>query len=232
MQSRIYILLLIILTVSIIQPLEAQLSVGVNAGVTRMKFSGDATSGYGHFQPGPGFSAAFRTDYRFSDAVAISFQPGYSTLRSSYQVMNDSGTAVVDSTQMTLQSFSLPLHAVIWSENGRFFVLAGMQFDYTLDFKSEVLISPLSSSSPSSVYNMRDYNLYMQFGAGFIIPLGKPYLSFELRYSQGLLDLTTPLVQTDTFLQRTKLTNISFVVGLQLPLGSYSEKYQIKRRAR
>ena len=234
MHSRIYILLLIVFIVPIVQPLEAQFSVGVNAGITRMKFSGDATNSYGRFKPDPGFSAALRTDYRISDALTISFQPGYSVLRSRYQVKNDSGTAVVDSTQMTLKSFSLPMHAVVWSENGRFFVLAGMQLDYTLAFESGVLKSPFSppSSSSSSTYNVRDYNLYMQFGAGFIIPLGKPYLSFELRYSQGLLNLSQELVHVDTYLPRTKLTNVSFVVGLQFPLGSYSEKYQVKKRTK
>ncbi len=141
--------------------------------------------------------------------------------------MNDSGTAAVDSTNLTVNSFSLPLHAIVWSENGRFFVLAGIQMDYTLSFKSRVLLTPYSES-----YEIRDFNLYAQFGAGFIVPLGKPYLSFELRYSQGLLDLNGEFFQSDSYLPRTKLTNISFVVGLQFPLGAYSDKYQVKRKAR
>ena len=206
MQNRIVIIILIVLTMPIVQPLDAQFSLGVNAGVTRMKFSGDATTGLGYFVPDPGFSTALRVDYRISDAVALSFQPGFSQLRSSYFVMNDSATRAIDSTDLRLNSFSLPLHVIAWSENGRFFVLAGMQFDYTLSFKGKALKSPYS---PGSSYEVNDYNLYAQFGAGFIVPLGKPYLSFELRYSQGILDLTDPLVHQDSFIPRTKLTNIN-----------------------
>ena len=220
---------LIGLLLFIIQPSIAQFSIGGNIGLTRIKFNGDVSKGVSRFQPDPGFSAAARLDYRISEVISLSVQPGVSTLRSRYQVMNDSGTAVVDSIRLTLTSFSLPLHALVWSENGRFYVLAGMQLDYTLGFKPEVLMSPTSSTMN---YDVRDYNLYLQFGAGYIIPLGKPYLTFELRYSQGILDLTAPPIQQETYLSRTKLTNISLMVGLQVPLGAYSEKYPIKRKAR
>lgn len=227
MKVRTIVFLLIVLTLPLVQPLEAQFSLGVNAGVNRMKFSGDAAAGLGYFVPGIGFSSALRVDYRISDAIALSLQPGYSQLRSSYFVMNDSATLAVDSTDLRLNSFSLPLHVIVWSENGRFFVLAGMQFDYTLSLKGQTLVSPYSDA-----YDVRDYNLYAQFGAGFIVPLGKPYLSFEFRYSQGLLDLSDPLVHQDSFLPRTKLTNINVIVGLQWPLGKYSDRYPVKKKKR
>ena len=225
MKVRTVVFLLIILTLPVVQPLSAQFSLGVNAGVTRMKFSGDAAAGLGYFEPNPGFSTAFRVDYRISDAVALSLQPGYSQLRSSYFVMNDSATRTIDSTDLSLNSFSLPLHMIIWSENGRFYALAGMQLDYTLSLKGKALVSPYSTS-----YEVRDYHIYAQFGAGFIVPIGKPYLNFEIRYSQGLLDLSEPLVHQDSFLPRTKLTNISILIGLQYPLGKYSERYPVKRK--
>ena len=226
MRIRLIIILVAIFSVSFALQLDAQVSLGVNAGITRMKFSGDPPDGIGYFAPKPGFSSSLRLDYRFSDAVALSIQPGFSVLRSKYVVMNDSGTAAVDSTHFTLNSFSLPLHAVIWSENGRFYVLAGFEFDYTLDFKGETLISPVSLQD-----EVTDFNIYAQFGAGFIIPLGRPYLSFEIRYSQGLVDFNKALVHQDSFLPRTKLTNLSFLVGLQVPLGN-TEIYQVKKKKR
>jgi hypothetical protein len=205
--------------------LEAQFSVGINAGVTRMKFSGDPVAGFGKFVPAPGFSAGLRADYRFSDAISLSLQPGFSQLRSSYKILNDSATETIDSTRLRLNTVSFPLHVIVWSESGRFYALAGMQFDYTLSLKSENLLSPFSSN-----YDVRNLNLYAQFGAGFILSLGKPYLNFELRYSQGIFDLKDPLVHQESFLPRTKLTNLSFVVGLQIPLGTYAEKYPLKKK--
>jgi len=219
--------LMIILMLSIVRPLDAQFSLGVNAGTTRMKFSGDATAGIGKFVPEPGFSSALRVDYRFTDAIALSLQPGYSLLRSKYKVKNDSGTQVIDSTQLSMNSISLPLHLIVWSENGRFYALAGMQLDYLLSLKGETIKTPYSTG-----YDTKDFYLYAQFGAGFILNIGKPYLNFEIRYSQGILDLTDPLFHQDSFLPRTKLTNINILVGIQWPLGRYSERYPLKRKSK
>lgn len=226
MHIRLIIILVAVFSAPLALQLDAQVSVGVNAGITRMKFSGDSPDGIGYFVPKPGFSSNLRFDYRFNNAVALSIQPGFNNLRSKYVVMNDSGTAAVDSTHFTLNTFSLPLHAVIWSENGRFYVLAGFEFDYTLNFKGETLISPVSLQD-----EVTDYNIYAQFGAGFIIPLGRPYLSFEIRYSQGLVDFNNSLVHEDSFLPRTKLTNLNFLVGFHVPLGN-SEFYQVKKKKR
>jgi hypothetical protein len=229
MRGQAFVFFLIIALIPIVLPLEAQFSLGVNAGVTRIKFSGDRQTGFGYFKPGLGLSAALRLDYRFSNAVAISFQPGITNLRTGFEVGNVRGPGLYDSTQLAMNSISLPLHAVVWSRNGRFFVLAGLQLDYTHGKKGRALISPYAYSP-----EVRDYNLYMQFGAGFIVPLGKPYLSFDLRYSQGLLDLNSPLIHsaTVTALPRTRLTNLLFIIGLQVPLGTYSEKYQVKQKPR
>ncbi len=120
----------------------------------------------------------------------------------------------------------MPLHAIIWSKNGRFYVLAGFEFSYTINFKGDPIILPTITE-----YNVEKYNIYAQFGAGFIIPLGKPYLSFELRYSQGLVDFNHILVHQATDLPRTKLTNINFVIGLQIPLGN-TDVYQVKKKIR
>ena len=223
MRFRFIIFLVAVFSACFSQTLHAQISVGINAGVTRMKFSGDSPDGIGFFVPKPGISSNLRFDYRFNDAFALSIQPGISSLRSNYKVLNDSGTSVIDSTKFTLNSFSLPLHVVVWSENGRFYIIAGFEFDYTLDFKGEVLVSRTSIN-----YEVKDFNIYAQFGAGFIIPLGKPFLSFELRYSQGLVDFNDALVHQDNYLPRTKLTNIHFLLGFHLPLGK-SDVYKLRK---
>ena len=105
-------------------------------------------------------------------------------------------------------------------------MLAGFEFSYTLSFKGDQIVYPTATN-----YEVEKYNIYAQFGAGFIISLGKPYLSFELRYSHGLIDFNSVLVHQGTYLPRTKLTNINFVVGLQIPLGN-ADVYQVKMKNR
>jgi len=199
-------------------PLNAQVALGVNTGITRMKFSGDPPDGIGYFAPRAGFSSALRFDYRLNDAFALSIQPAYSLLRSKYSVLNDSATKVVDSTYFSVPSLSLPVSAIVWSENGRFYVLAGFEITYVLNFTGETPISALQSTE--NIYDVDKFYVYAHFGAGFIIPLGKPYLSFEVRYSQGLKDLNVTLVHQGSYLPRTKLTCFNVLVGLNVPLGN------------
>ena len=210
----IFIILLIFITL----PQQAQVSVGINAGATRMKFSGDPPEGIGYFSPQAGYSTALQLGYRFNNGFALNVQPGYSILRSKYSFWNDSATRVVDSTYFKFKTFSLPLQAVVWSPSGRFYVLAGFNLLYTLDFDGKVGISTTLASSVT--YTVSEYNLFAEFGAGFIIPIGRPFLNFELRYSQGLNDMSTPLIHTNTELPRTKLTNINLLIGLHIPLGN------------
>ena len=43
-------------------PQNAQIALGVTAGITRLKFSGDPLSGMGFFVPKTGFSSSLRFD--------------------------------------------------------------------------------------------------------------------------------------------------------------------------
>jgi len=117
-----------------------------------------------------------------------------------------------------MPSLNLPVSAIVWSENGRFYVLAGMEFAYVLNFKGEALVSSIQTND--NIYEVDEFYLYVHFGAGFIIPLGRPYLSIEFRYSQGLKDLNKALFHQDSYLPRTKLTNFNVLVGLNFPLGN------------
>ena len=146
MRGQAFFFFLIIALIPIVQPLNAQFSLGVNAGVTRMKFSGDPPAGKGYFTPRPGFSSNLRFDYRFNDAVAVSIQPGISNQRAKYVALNDPGTTVVDSTYFTANSISVPLHAIVWSKNGRFYVLAGFEFSYILSFKGDQIASTVTTN--------------------------------------------------------------------------------------
>ena len=225
MFRAVLILLLLNLTLSGVQ---AQLSLGLNGGLTRTDFSGDPPKGFGVFGPRSGWSAGLHAEYRLSDAVSLSLNPGYSVLKSKYSILNDSATKVIDSTYLTYKAVSIPLHVRIWSENGRFFVLAGVEMAYSIDFSGKILISP--SIQNSSSYNVEDLLFYAHFGGGFIIPLGKPYLSFEFRYSQGLNDLTAPLFQQGSWLPRTKLVNTHFLLGFHYPIGSSNPYKLLKHR--
>jgi len=166
--------------------------------------------------------AGLRLDYRFNQAVAISLQPGYVNKGSNF-VKVDSNNKVLDSLQYVIGAFALPINAVIWSKNGRFFVSTGLQFDYHLKAKAKY-----EDGSTDVMSEIKQYYIYAQFGGGFMISLGSSYLLFELRYSQGLFDINNQLVHEEDYLPRTKLTGLNLMAGFHIPLGKESH-YKIHK---
>ena len=208
---------LVVLLILMFSQLHAQVSIGINAGINRMRFSGDPPKGLGYYESRPGLSSNLSLGYRFNDAFSLRIQPGIQKLRSKYVFLSDSISHSLDSIYYTFNSICVPLEAVVWSENGRFYFMAGIEVSYTLDFVSQ----SLTGSSPSYDFHedVRDYHFFVHFGAGFIVPVGKPYLSFELRYSQGLRDINNPVTQENSYLPRTKLTVLTLQAGLHIPIG-------------
>ncbi len=218
--SRLIILITVFLFLQGIH-LDAQVSIGVNAGLNRSSLSGDSPSN-GSFGPLVGPMAGLRLDYRFNQAVAISLQPGYINQGANF-VKVDSNNKVSDSLQYKLGVLALPIHAVVWSKNGRFFVSAGLEFDYYLTANAVY-----EDGSTDIKSELREYYIFAQFGGGFMISLGSSYLLFEMRYSQGLIDINNPLGHDEGYLPRTKLTGLYFMAGFNIPLGKESH-YKIHK---
>ena len=137
----------------------------------------------------------------------------YLNQRSNF-VRIDSNNKVADSLTYILNSISFPIKAVIWTRNGRFFVTAGLGISYYINGRA---VNPEESIDISS--EIGEFNFCAQFGGGFMISLGRPYLLVELNYAQGLKDLNGPVVHDKGYLPRIKITGLTFVAGFHLPLG-------------
>jgi hypothetical protein len=133
----------------------------------------------------------------------------------------DSNNKVTDSLTYVFNSISFPIKAGIWTRNGRFFVTAGFGASYVLTGMAN---HPGESVDISS--EIAKFNFYAQFGGGFLISLGRPYLQMELNYSQGLRDLNSSVFHDQGYLPRTKLTGLNFTASIHLPLGA-SGHYKI-----
>ena len=188
------------------------MSVGIKAGPLRTKLAGDAPSN-ASIAPEIGMKGAVQFDYRFNQAVSLRTQPGLIFQSIKYLYL-DTITDELDSLFLHLNSYSIPLNATIWSENGRFFFSAGFEIDIYSNFKGEDASGTVDFKS-----SIEMINVLMQFGAGFIVSVGKPYLSFELMYSQGFKDLNSSFIHNDYYFPRTKLSWLAFSVGFHLPFG-------------
>ena len=64
--------------------------------------------------------------------------------------------------------------------------------------------------------NVSNWNLAMHFGAGYLFPLGRTKLFIELRYSQGLRNLTDEPVDSSV-IPRVKTSGFKLLAGIDIP---------------
>jgi len=122
-------------------------------------------------------------------------------------------TEPVDSIKVRLNYFSLPLLVKVSSTNGKFYAIGGIETAFLLSHD-------LSSHGESQEENLSivDMNIAVHFGAGIRIPIGLPRLFVELRYTQGLIDLTDePLDKS--YIPRVKTIGFKVLAGIEIPLS-------------
>jgi hypothetical protein len=221
MMSRFFIVLITGFLFLINNSSNAQVSLGAGLGINRIKFSGDRPSN-GSFAPRPGPSAGLQFTYRMNQVIGLNWQAGYVNQRS-YFIKVDSNNNVSDSLTYSFDALTFPLNVMVWTPNGRFFVTAGLAMNYYLDARAH---HPDRVESISS--EISRFNYYAQFGAGFMISLGKPFILFEARYTQGLKDLKSSIIHEGDYLPRTKLTGLVLNVSINIPLGN-TNHYKINK---
>lgn len=123
--------------------------------------------------------------------IAISFQPGYMP-RHSRQVFKEDGQ-VIGQVDYDFNYFSLPLLVRVTGDpvGVRGFVTAGLDLSILID-ATYTGDSNQIAGEPVDV-DMKDgldpTTIGALLGAGVMVPLGRNFLAFELRYQQGLNDI-------------------------------------------
>lgn len=206
---QVFIILFLILCSS---TSSGQSYVGVFGGLNSSKLNGDAPD-KAKYKSLMGVNAGAYFDLKLSKSIWLSLQPSYSQegTKISYNV---SGKEVpVDSIRIRLNYFSLPLFLKISSTNERFYALAGIETAMLLN--SSVYSHDIEQDVDLSVV---EWNLAMHFGAGIRIPVGFPRLIVELRYSQGLVNLTDEPIDA-SYVPRVKTSGYKLLVGIEIPLN-------------
>jgi hypothetical protein len=140
----------------------------------------DEGSWEGRFGVGGGIVA----ELVISPAVALSFQPAYAP-RGGQQNFYDRGR-LVESIDYKLDYISLPLLVRVTGEpvGVRGFVTAGLDIGILTD---ATITTEDGSSDISDGFD--DTTIGPVFGAGAMVPVKRHFLTFEVRYSQGLGDI-------------------------------------------
>lgn len=205
------IFLLILCFPGIVELASSQPYLGVSGGIASSKLSGDSPD-KALYKGLMAFSFGANLDLKLARSVYLSLQPTFSQegTRVFFNVPNV--YEPVDSVHIRLNYFSFPVLLKASSANQRFYAIGGVEAAYMIG--SKVKISDYSGDLDEHITRI---NLAVIFGAGMRIPIGRPRLVIELRYSQGIVNLTDE-AYIKSYLPRVKTSSFRLNVGLEIPL--------------
>ena len=194
----------------------AQPVVGAFAGVNSSSLAGDMPD-KADYKGLIGLNAGVHVDLKLAGGIYLSLQPSYSQegTRVFYNLARNEEP--VDSLKIRLNYFSLPLVLKVTSSRERFYALGGIE----TGFMSGHQVSSHGRELETEI-DIEKINIAMHFGVGLKIPLGMPRLFIELRYAQGLFNLTDePVLQS--YVPRVKTSGFKVLAGIEFPLKKSTE---------
>ncbi len=195
--------------------ISAQTHIGVFAGLNSSKLSGDAPIN-SSYKSLIGANVGALIDISISDNFMLSAQPSYSQEGTSISYILPGTDEEIDSLSLRLNYFSIPLLFKAYTANQRFYAIGGLEFGVLMN--SFQKIDDVKSDIPVDISS---WNLAFHFGAGLKIPLGIPNLFIELRYTQGLENLTDTPVE-DNIIPRVKTSGLKIIAGIEIQLKKNS----------
>lgn len=189
-----------------------QVSLGLFGGLNSSKLLGDAPQ-KGSYNSLMGGNFGLLLDVGLSEALVLSLQPSYSQEGTKLAFTDRGSNEPVDSVKIRLNYFSIPLILKVSSANKRFYALSGFEAGMLLN--SAMIMGDEENELQS---NIAQWNLAMHFGAGIHFSLGYPNLFVELRYAQGLVNLTDEPLSNDV-IPRVKTTGFKILCGIEFPLS-------------
>jgi len=184
---------------------------GAFIGFNNSKLTGD-TPDNSSYQSLMGLNAGMNFDLKIAKSLWLSLQPSYSQEGTKISYTVKDLDEPVDSIQIRLNYFSIPLILKVSTAKQRFYAIGGIETSFLLN----------STSSSNDVtedikLNLESLNITIQFGAGLWIPIGYPRLFVELRYAQGILNLTNQPLEND-IIPRIKTNGFKVLAGIEIPL--------------
>jgi hypothetical protein len=186
-------------------------TLGAFGGLNSSKLSGDAP-GDAFYSRLMGGNFGALIDLKLSESIYLSLQPSFSQEGTKVSYALRGVEEPVDSVKIRLNYFSLPLLVKITSTNQRFYALSGIETAVLLN------ASAIIEEDSEEISEVSQFNIAVHFGAGIRIPVGYPTIFVELRYSQGLVNLTDEALNTN-IIPRVKTSGYKILVGVEFPLG-------------
>lgn len=190
-------------------------ALGLNVGLNTATIVGDSPPKV-TYNYRPGLAAGLVVDFALTDDVRLSLQPMYVQKGANIGIKLPGDTAYRDSLSLQSDYVSLPILFRVLAGNGKTYVAGGIDIAYLLD----ATITGGQEDEDARDY-LQDFDLSADFAFGAMLPIGKPRLTLEIRYTQSIINVAKPeeLEGGTTLPVRFRNVGWQFLAGLLLPLG-------------
>ena len=214
MSKRTRCTLLLVMIVSTASPMQARAAaVGALLGVGRQGISGDAPPNTSYGARG-GLIAGVQGEMALTPSIALSVQPSFAQRRTRLTSVDDATGE--DALDLNLDYVSVPVLLKFGAAGGRTYFAGGVDIGF---LQSAHLTGDGLDEDVRDRFNSTDVGAL--FGFGVVFPVGSPRLTTELRYVQGLVNLSNDASgSTATSLpDRFHSGGLQLMAGILFPLG-------------
>ena len=189
-------------------------AVGALLGANRCSISGDAplNTSYGG---GTGLIVGAQGEIALTQDIALSIQPMLAQSRTELKSAESEDEGSERTLDLALDYVSIPVVVKFRAAGGRTYFAGGVDVGF---LSSASLTGDGVDEDVKSLFH--DVNVGALFGFGVVFPVGRPRLTTELRYVQGLVNLSGAeqgLIQE--LPDRFYSSGLQIMVGILFPLG-------------
>jgi len=203
----------------------AKFVLGAFAGANNGNLNGDSPPG-GSYTTRSGVLAGAEFGIYLVDDVILSLQPMYLQQGSTVEYRNSLGQKLAPDVNLILDYIEIPL-IVEFVKKSRIKPYAAGGF--SLGFLTKADVQEEGQPAENIKGDLRSTNISIIFGAGVMFPVRKTFVSFEVRYLQGLtnIDFSPAIVEPEPFGTpsderplRLKTSSIEIIARIYFPLGN------------
>ncbi len=209
MKLKILFLLSVLLVGAWTCQTRAETSIGVVGGLTRYSLAGDQPSG-GAYRSLTGGTFGAVCEFGITEYVKLSLQPSWirKGTKIAYKVSGQDER--VDSVEVKLDYFSVPVIAKIFTNSKRFYVSGGLEYAYLLDAKYIT-----HNETQDAKEDLEKHDFLIIFGVGAHIPAGRFVIFIEGRYTQSIINVVSEDAGSgDRFEPRSKNKGLVLCAGI------------------
>ncbi len=191
-------------------------AVGFYGGINSGKLSGDTPPGTS-YQTRKGLVAGLFGEIRIAKDVFLGLHPAYLQKGSNITLKPITEGQDPIQNELSLDYFSVPVLFKIETGSGSTYFSGGLDFAFLMSANLDLLGEEIDVQEI-----MRKFDLSMDFAFGGKIPLGSPFLTLELRYSQSLLNVADTEIGDENYSvpARFRSSGFQLLAGLLFPLGT------------